>query len=128
MKTHVRPMAGWWQRNPFYVWYMLREASCVLITAYALVLLLGLARLAQGPVAYEAWLAALAQPSSILFHVVAFALVTYHAWTWFKVMPKTMPYNRLPDRLVVAAGVAAALACSVALFVVAWGFGLWSLP
>ena len=27
MKAYQRPMAGWWHRNPFYLWYTLREAS-----------------------------------------------------------------------------------------------------
>jgi len=42
MKTYRRSMTGWWKRNPFYLWYMLREASCVVITLFALILLVGL--------------------------------------------------------------------------------------
>jgi fumarate reductase subunit C len=115
MNTYRRPMAGWWQRNAFYRWYMLREASCVFITAYALVLLLGLYRLAQGPQAFESWVAALRTPGSLVFHLVAFCLVAYHSWTWFKIMPKTMPRLPLPDALIVIGGVAAVLAASAAI-------------
>jgi succinate dehydrogenase subunit C len=128
MKTYRRPMAGWWRRNPYYLWYMLRELSCVLITAYALVLLWGLLRLTQGETAFEDWLENLSRPGAVAFHAVALVLVLYHAWTWFKVMPRTMPFVPVPDRAIVAAGVLAASACSAALFVAVWWFGLWSLP
>ena len=112
MKTYKRPMAGWWTRNPFYRWYMLRETSCVVITIYAFILLVGLVRLAQGEAHYEAWLEALARPWAIAFHIVAFVLVAYHSWTWFKIMPKTMPRLPIPDRAIVAGGVAAIVVSS----------------
>ena len=120
MKTYVRPMSGWWRRNPFYLWYLYRELSCVFVAAYALILLTGLARLAQGEVAFEAWLETLADPLSIGFHAVAFVFVAYHAWTWFKVMPRTLPFLslggwRIPDRLIVVSAVAAMLIVSMAL-------------
>ena len=60
-----------------------------------LVLLWGLARLVQGRPAYEAWRESLASPLALLFHVVALVFVAYHAWTWFKVMPKTLPFITL---------------------------------
>ena len=130
MKTYQRPMAGWWHRNPFYLWYLLREASCVFITAYALVLLVGLARLAQGPEAFGGWRAALATPGAVLFHVVTLLLVLYHAWTWFKVMPKTLPFirvggERVADQLIIVLGVLASFILSAALLCAAWWFGLW---
>ena len=108
-------MAGWWRRNPYYLWYMAREASCVFITIYALILLWGLLRLSQGEVRFEDWLESLSSGKSLVFHAIALPFVTYHAWTWFKVMPKTMPYTRLPDRAIVAAGVAASALCSAVL-------------
>ena len=108
-------MAGWWHRNPFYRWYMLRELSCVFITAYALVLLWGLARLWQGRVQFEAWLNALASPGFILFHAITLGLVIYHAWTWFKIMPKTLPRIALSDTTVVVSGVSAVIAVSAVL-------------
>lgn len=127
VRTYVRPMAGWWRRNPFYLWYMLREASCVFVTAYALVLLVGLVRLAQGRAAFDAWREDLASPLAIAFHALALALVLYHAWTWFKVMPRTLPFvriggTRIPDRLIVAAGVASAAVSSIAVFIAVWWF------
>jgi fumarate reductase subunit C len=120
MKTYVRPVRwNWWTRNPYYVWYMLREASCVFIIAYALVLLMGLLRLSQGSAAYQGWLESLSHPAAIAFHMVALPLVLYHSWTWFKVMPKTMPYTRVPDRVIIVSGVIAAIVASLVLLALA---------
>ena len=125
VKTYTRPMSGWWRRNPFYLWYMLREASCVFVAAYALVLLCGLYRLSQGAGAFEAWRTALTSPWSIAFHGAALLFVLYHAWTWFKVMPKTMPFiriggKRVPDTAIIGSGVTAAVILSLLLFVFIW--------
>ena len=121
MRTYRRAMGHWWTRHAFYRWYMLRELSCVFITAYALVLLAGLYRLGQGAEAFAAWQAALAAPGWLVFHAATLALVTYHSWTWFKVMPKTLPRIPLPDWTVVAGGVGAATVATVVLLWAALG-------
>lgn len=125
-RTYTRPMGGWWRRNPFYLWYMLREGSSVFVAAYALVLLCGLYRLSQGPDAFDGWRAGLASPWSIAFHALALLLVLYHAWTWFKVMPKTMPFiraggKRVSDAAITICGVSAAAVLSLLLFALLWG-------
>ncbi|MGE5638549.1 MAG: fumarate reductase subunit C [Clostridia bacterium] len=117
MKAYVRPMTGWWKRNPYYLWYLLRELSSVFVTLYALMLLWGLWRLTQGEDAFASWAESLGSPLGLAFHAVTFVLVAYHAWTWFKVMPRTMPFvrvagRRVPDSLFVVGGVCAALAVS----------------
>jgi len=129
LRTYVRPTAGWWRRNGHYRAYMVREASSVFVTAYALVLLVGLARLAQGRVPFEAWRAALATPWALGFHVIALGFFVCHAWTWFAVMPKTLPFirvggRRVSDDGIVAAGACAAVAASLVLFLAVW----WTRP
>jgi fumarate reductase subunit C len=124
-RGYVRPMGAWWRRNPFYGWYMLRELSCVFVTGYAVVLLVGLTRLVQGRDAFDAWRASLAGPASLVFHVFALVLVLYHAWTWFKVMPKTLPFirfqgRRLSDRVIVVGGVTASVLSSALVFAAVW--------
>ena len=119
---YVRPMAGWWRRDPFFVRYMVREASAVFLALYALGLLWGLGALARGQAAYQAWQAALAHPLTMLFHLVALVLVSYHAYTWWKVSPKTMPTlyvggKAVPQSAISAAGWAATLAASVLVYV-----------
>ena len=125
VRSYVRPMGAWWKRNPFYGWYMVRELSCVFITAYAVVLLVGIWRLAQGREAFEAWRASLGSPVSLVFHVIALILVLYHAWSWFQVMPKTLPFiriqgRRISDRAIVTSGVTAAVVASIVVFAVVW--------
>ena len=44
-RTYVRPMDGWWRRDPFFVRYMAREATAVFVVVYALILLAGVIRL-----------------------------------------------------------------------------------
>ena len=125
-RTYLRPMQGWWRRNAFYRWYMVRELTCVAVSVYALELLTGLWRLTQGRDAFEAWRAALASPLAIAGNALVFALIAYHAWSWFAVMPKTMPFvrvggRRVPDRLIVAGAVGAAVVASILVFVLVAG-------
>ncbi|HZM46642.1 MAG TPA: fumarate reductase subunit C [Burkholderiales bacterium] len=123
VKTYVRPMQGWWRRNPYFVRYMIREGSSVFLATYAIILLVGLLRLTQGEAAWDSWRAALTSPWSILFHWLALLTVSYHAWTWWKVAPKTAPDLRvggrpLPEMLITAGGVLATLATSVLVYVI----------
>ena len=64
-----------------------------------------------------------------MFHAVALAFFVCHAWTWFAVMPKTMPFiriggQRVADRAIIAVGALAAVAASAALFAAIW----WTRP
>jgi fumarate reductase subunit C len=88
---YVRPMAGWWRRDPFFVRYMIREATAVAVLVYAVVLTVGVVRLAQGQAAFDGWLQALRSPLSLLLHLVLLAAFAMHAYSWFEIMPKTMP-------------------------------------
>jgi fumarate reductase subunit C len=90
-KPYVRPMQGWWKRDPFFVRYMVRETTAIGVAVYAVVLALGAVRLAQGESAWNAWLAALKSPLSLLLHVVLLLCFVVHAKSWFEIMPKTMP-------------------------------------
>jgi len=119
--TYVRPVLGWWKTNPFYLWYMLREATAIFVVIYALVLLLGLICLAMGEGAYNGWRAALATPVSLVFHLILLLLVGYHSYTWFKVMPKTTPHIPIEPKVIVQTGCAVTAALSVLIVAVLWG-------
>jgi fumarate reductase subunit C len=120
-RPFIRPMGRWWMRDPFLMRYMLRELTAIFVALYALVLLAGLVLLARGPDAYGQWLAVLRSPLSIGLHVLLLVALVYHTWSWFQIMPKTMPPVRIGAKVVnanaiTAAGVlAAALACTVVL-------------
>ncbi len=94
----------WVLRHPRYLRYMAREFSCLFIGAWTFLLIVGLKRLAEGPQAWEAFLAALRSPLSIAFHVVALAFAIYHSITWFNLTPKALPLQLgesfVPDRVV----------------------------
>jgi len=120
LTTYHRPMAWWWTKNSWFLLYMIREGSAVFLTAYALVLLAGLACLLVGPAAYDAWRGMLATPWSIGFHLVALLIVTYHSITWFAVMPKTAPQLPFDLRLIVRGGLAAAAGLSLLILATLW--------
>jgi fumarate reductase subunit C len=89
--AYVRPMQGWWRRDRFFMRYMLREATALAVAVYAAILCLGLVRLGQGEAAWNGWLASLRTPGSLLLHAVLLLAMAVHAWSWFEIMPKTMP-------------------------------------
>jgi fumarate reductase subunit C len=105
--TYMRPMAGWWRRDPFFLRYMAREATAPFVVGYAVILLVGLVRLAQGESAFEAWLAWLRSPLSLAIHAVLVAAFAYHTVTWFQIMPKTLPPLAIRGRRVSAAAITA---------------------
>ena len=125
--AYVRPMQGWWRRDPFFVRYMLREATAVAVAVYAVVLTLGLVCLAQGEAAWNGWLAALRNPASLLLHAVLFIAMIIHAKSWFDIMPKTTPMifigaRRLSPATITRTGWAATLLACAALFAAMWAW------
>jgi fumarate reductase subunit C len=89
------------------------------------VLAVGVVRLAQGEAAWNAWLASLGSPGAILFHLVLLAAFIYHAYSWFDIMPKTMPILFIRGRRVAATtitrlGWAVALIAALMLLALAW--------
>jgi fumarate reductase subunit C len=117
-------MDGWWRRDPFFLRYMAREATAPFVVGYALVLLVGLVRLAQGQRPFEEWLEALRSPASIAMHGVLVAVFVYHTITWFQIMPKTLPPltirgRRLSAAFITTAGLAASAVLSAALWLLA---------
>ena len=97
-RTFRRAMKGWWRRDPYFLRYMAREATAPFVAVYALVLLVGIARLAQGQAAWEAWLEGLRSPAMLTLHAVLVAAFLYHTLTWFLIMPKTLPPIALMGR------------------------------
>lgn len=118
-----RTMAGWWWRRPVHRRYMLREASALFVTAYALLLLAGLVCLQRGEAAYAAWRALLATPWSIGLHALAVPFLAYHAVTWFQVMPKTAPPLPVPPHWITGAALALSGLLSLALLAALAGAG-----
>ncbi len=102
-KPYVRPMAGWWKRDPFFVAYMVRETTALGVMIYAVVLACGVVRLAQGEAAWNGWLDAMKSPLALLLHAVLLLGFVVHAKSWFEIMPKTMPMMHAGGKRVEAA-------------------------
>jgi fumarate reductase subunit C len=122
-RTYIRPMEGWWRRDRYFMHYMAREATAPFVVAYAVVLLAGLVRLSQGEQAFAAWLEGLASPVSIGLHSLLLLTFLYHTYTWFRIMPKTLPPievggKRVGPTTITASGLAAAAVASILLLVV----------
>jgi len=123
--TYIRPMSGWYTKNPYFIAYMAREGTAVFLAIFGIVLLNGLSALARGAESYERWLGFINSPLSILLHVLIFAAAVYHTYTWFMVSPKTMPpiklgKERVPDAAIIGGQYAAAIVLSLAILIIAW--------
>ena len=118
-------MCGWWKKNPYYVEYMIHEGTALAVAAYALTLLVGLVRLGRGEAAWNGWLEAMKSPLSVVCHVALLIAIAYHAFTWFKLFPLTMPPiiingKRVEPCVVVGSGWAAAIVAALALLGLVW--------
>ena len=80
----------WWVRKWMHVRFILRELTSVAVAAYAVVLLLQIRALNQGPEAYAEFQSWLKMPVSIVLHAVAFVFVIFHSVTWFNLAPKAL--------------------------------------
>ena len=124
-KPYVRSMDGWWKKNPFFVEYMVHESTALFVAAYALTLLVGLVRLSQGEAAWNGWLDAMKSPLAVVFHLALLVAIAYHAFTWFKLFPLTMPPvvvggKKVAPDVIVRSGFTAAIVCAVGLLAVVW--------
>jgi len=113
----------WFFRHPRYMKYMAREVTCIFIAIYTVMLVIGLARLAQGKEPYEQFLLALTSPASVVFHLFALVFALYHSFTWFNLAPKALPMhvgNRtVPDAAIAGAHYIGWVVLSVALMAIA---------
>lgn len=125
-RPYIRSMDGWWRTDAYFIRYMAREVTAVFVAAYAVVLLVGVVRLSQGQAAYEGWLQALKSPLSLVFHLILLATFVYHTWSWFNIMPKTMPMmfvggKRVQPGTITGTGLAAAVVACLAVFFIVRG-------
>lgn len=110
---------NWWLKKPAYFLYMVREVTSVFIAAYCAMLVLGLARLLEGPEAWGRYLEVLQTPGCVAFHAVALVLAVFHSVTWFALTPKVMVVQmgeeRVPGALIAGGHFAAWIVVSALL-------------
>jgi fumarate reductase subunit C len=120
-KPYVRQMSktSWFLTHGRYKSYILHEVTCIFIAIYAVILIVGLFRLGQGPEAWQGWLDGLRSPLGIIFQILAFIFAVIHTWSWFKVVPQAMRIQRgeefVPGNLIV--GVHYGVLAVISLFV-----------
>ena len=119
-----RQPALWWWRHPAYRHYMLREATAVPLLVYGLCLLYGLLELGRGEAAFGAWLQWMGSPLLVALQFVALCAALWHAWTWFRLVPKILviPTSRgvLPGYWLRWGHVLVAVLCWILLPALAW--------
>ena len=126
--SYVRtiPKVRWFLRHPRYVRYMAREATCLFIGAYTLLLVWGLRELSNGAAAWQAFLECLRSPASVVFHVLALGFASYHSITWFNLTPKALPVqvgsDFLPEWVISGAHYAGWVVVSLAVLALAGAF------
>ena len=127
LKLYHRPMSFWWwlERRAYFK-FIVRELTCLFVGAFAVLTLLQIRAIGDGPEAYAAFAAMLASPAYVVLGAVAFALVLYHALTWFALVPTTivlrMGEQRVPSSLIAGAHYAGWLVVSaVVAFIVLRG-------
>jgi len=124
-KPYVRevPKTTWFLKQSRYQHYMLHEISSIFVAIYTGILIVGLFRLAQGPEAWNGWLAAVTSPIGIIFHLLAFVFALLHTTSWFKAVPQAMRIQRgesfVPGKLIVGGHYAALGAFSLFVLILA---------
>ncbi len=108
-KPYIREISKtrWFLRQPRYMRYMAREVTCIFIFAYTFLLIVALARLSQGPDAFQEFLNALRSPLGVLFNLAVLIAAVYHSMSWFNVTPQAMPIQQgeefVPGSIIVGA-------------------------
>ena len=102
LRRHVSTY--WWLEKPSYFAFILRESTCLFVGWFAVYLLLLIAAVVDGPDAYAQFLAWSASPWMITLNIVSFALMVFHAITFFEAAPQALVvhlgHTRVPGRLV----------------------------
>lgn len=86
----TRTSTWWWLGKWAYLRFILRELSSVAVAWIVAYLVLLVRAIAQGPVAYETFVAEARAPFVLGANLVALAFVVFHAVTWFDLAPKAM--------------------------------------
>ena len=118
-----RVSVWWWLESWRYAKFVLRELTSFGVAFFALITLLAVASLNEGPSAWTLFLHWLRTPLLVILHSVALVFVVYHAVTWFHLAPRAMVVRlggkRLPDAAIIAGNYLAWLAASA---LIAWYF------
>ena len=98
-KEYIRPVpATWWLKKRSYRLFIVRELTCLFVGGYAVFLLVLVSR-AQNASDFAQFFEALKSPLSVVLHLIALAMVIFHAVTWLYVTPKLIVVWRGEQRV-----------------------------
>ena len=96
----------WWLFQPSYLKFILRELSCIPVAFAAVLTLLQLRALGQGPQAYAEFQQWLKTPLLLVLNAAVFPALIFHAIMWFNAAPRALAVRirgkRVPETLIAA--------------------------
>ena len=107
-KDYERPFPViWWTKSRSYFVFMIREVTSLFVLLFAMRLVQGLIALSKGEVAWNKWVAAASDSTSLaICSVLALLFVLFHSLTWFRagaiVTPLRIGNFQMPVPLFVA--------------------------
>ena len=107
----------WWAKKWSHVRFILRELTSFGVAFYAIIILLNVNAINQGPEPYTSFQLWLQTPYAIILNSIAFALAVYHSITWFNLATKAMVIKlgerRVPGYIISGLNYAAWIVLSV---------------
>ena len=90
-RLYLKPMPiFWWTKKWSHVLFILRELTSFGVAFFAIIIVLYVNAINQGPESYASFQSWLQSPYVIILNSIAFALAVYHSITWFNLAPKAM--------------------------------------
>ena len=109
----------WWLRRRSSLAFILREVSSIFVAWFVVFLLMLIAAVGRGDVAYQEFMSWAAHPGRVLVNLVGLLFVVFHAVTWFNLAPQAMVVRvrggRVPGNVVAASNYGAWLMTSLLL-------------
>lgn len=109
----IRPRMStyWWLGSWSYLKFILRELSSIFVAWFVVYLLMLIRAVSKGEVAYQHFMDWSGRPLVLLLNAVSFALIVFHAVTWFNLAPQAMVVRvggkRVPGVLIAGSNYAA---------------------
>lgn len=90
-KPYRPVMSPYWYFDRWpYLRFILRETSSVFVAYFAVVMLVQISALNNGPTAYRNFESWMASPAVFIVNVIALLFICFHAVTWFALVPRVM--------------------------------------
>ena len=80
----------WWLRRLAYVKFITREMTSLAVGYAALLLMVQVRALSQGPEAYERFEAWLASPTALILNSLVLLFLVFHSVTWLNLAPQAL--------------------------------------